>query len=100
MLEIDGAAETLREPSRELAPTAVTDGFVPRLEEVNAVRKEGRERRRDYEVIVGAASMIDDPAPFLRVDHRASVLCDDASCAAIDDKQACPSKVAEVRPPA
>ena len=57
-------------------------------------------RRRDDQMIERAAGVVDDPLPFVRVDHVPVPVGEHAGCARVDHEQARPPEVAVVRPPA
>jgi hypothetical protein len=93
VLEIDAAAKLLGEPGHGAAPGSRADGFVPGLEVVDPRRHEDRERARDHEVVEFTEGMLDQPVPFLFVDHLALFVAENAGGARVDDEE---SRVAEV----
>ena len=80
------------------SPGAGADRFIPGFEVVDPFRHEDWERAGDDEVVELAVCVVDDPVPFLFVDHLAVVLVEDAGGARVDHEQPRVAEVAVVRP--
>ena len=100
VLQVDCRGAAARSARRRRAPAPVAQRFVPRLEVVDAVRKEDRQRARDHEMVELAARVVDDPVPFLLVDHVAPPLGEHARGARVEHEEPRVAEVAVVGPAA
>ncbi len=84
---------------RDLAPGAVADRLVPRLQVVQAGREQERQRRADQQVVELAVRVLLEPLPLVRVEHRALVRrVEHAAGARVDHDQPRAAEVAAVAP--
>ena len=73
VLEVDGLTQLLRQERRRTAPRPLGRGLVERLEHVQALGHEERQRGADEQVLDVAAQLVIEPAQFVRVEHRAVI---------------------------
>ena len=71
MLHVEGAPQLLADAFEALAPGALANGLVPRLDVVEAGRHEHRQRVDQQQVVVAAAGVLLDPRPLVVIGHRA-----------------------------
>src|SRR6187551_3217104 len=93
MLEIHGAPDSLAEASEEAAPSPCAQRLIPRLKMVDPARQEHRKGAGDNQVVECAARMVDDPVPFLVVDHLPPTVRQHARGARVQDEEARVSEV-------
>ena len=98
MLEVETSTDFLADPCRQPSPLAGADGLVPRLEVVDALGHEDRERAGEDEVVELAARVVDDPVPLRLVDHLAAILVEHAGGARVEHEQPRVAEVAVIRP--
>src|SRR5215216_4705131 len=98
VLQVEDLADELADLRRLTAPNALADGFVPRLEVVQAGHQEDREGGAEEEVVEISYRLVFDPGPLLGVEHGAMVFREHPSGARVHHDQAHVSEVAVVAP--
>jgi len=87
VLEVDRAANSLAKARGNGPPPSAADRLTPRLEVMNAGRRERGQCRRDDQVVERASRMLGDPLPFVCVDHVAPPVCEHTRCTRVDHEQ-------------
>ena len=77
-------AHPLADAGGALAPGAAADGLVPRLQAVDAVREQQRQRSGEHHVVPVAGHRLGDPLPLRLAHHQPPALVEHPAAARVD----------------
>src|SRR4051794_537606 len=98
MVEVQGAPDPFAQARPGLAPGAVTDSLVPRLEVMQAGRQQERVRGCDQQVVELAVNLLGEPLGLGLVDYRPLPVFERATDARVEHDEARATEVAVKAP--
>src|SRR5436190_15999173 len=91
VLKVKLAAYPLADAGGALAPGALADGLVPRLQAVDAVREQQRQRTGEHHVVPVAGHRLGDPLPLRLAHHQPPPFVEHPAAARVDHDDSHPA---------